>query len=60
MYVDGPKLEWLPQPRIRFLWLIPITERERDFKAASGLEALEQAFEDREFDDLDFGRESVA
>jgi hypothetical protein len=30
----------------RILWLLPITERERDFKAQHGLEALERRFED--------------
>jgi hypothetical protein len=30
----------------RILWLLPITESERDFKAEHGLEALEQRFED--------------
>jgi len=30
----------------RILWLLPITETERDFKAQHGLEALEQRFDD--------------
>jgi hypothetical protein len=30
----------------RMLWLLPITEAERDFKVANGMEALEQRFED--------------
>src|SRR5690349_20086497 len=30
----------------RLLWLLPITAAEKDFKAANGLEALEQRFDD--------------
>jgi len=30
---------------VDFLWLLPITESERDFKASSGLEALEARFD---------------
>ena len=33
---------------VDFLWLLPITREERDFKVASGLEALESLFEQRE------------
>src|SRR5690349_13330900 len=33
-YLDGPELEWLDADgtRTQFLWLIPITSQERDFK----------------------------
>ena len=60
-YLDGPKLEWLEagSKRIRFLWLIPITEAEKDYKKAEGLEALEKKFEEASFNYLDPERESV-
>jgi hypothetical protein len=58
-YLDGPALEWMPEPRVRFLWLVPITEQEREFKKAHGLEALEQRFESGKFDYLDPNRASV-
>ena len=44
-YLDGPALEWMEEPRVRFLWLIPITAAEREYKMARGLEALERKFE---------------
>jgi hypothetical protein len=43
-YLDGPDLEKMPQEQVRFLWLIPITKREVDFKNANGLDALEEKF----------------
>ena len=48
-YLDGPNLEWLTKDTdsIRFLWLIPITLAERDFKKTHGLEALEKVFEEK-------------
>ncbi|MDP3237945.1 MAG: suppressor of fused domain protein [Myxococcales bacterium] len=58
-YLDGPDLEWSAEPRIRFLWLLPITEREREFKKAHGTEALEQRFEEAELDYLNPNRNSV-
>jgi hypothetical protein len=58
-YLDGPKLEWMEHPRVRFLWLVPITVAERDFKKVHGLEALEQIFEQKQVDLLDPKRPSV-
>jgi Suppressor of fused protein (SUFU) len=58
-YLDGPALEWLEEPAVRFLWLIPITEAEASFKKRFGMEALEQKFEEKQFDFLDPGRASV-
>jgi hypothetical protein len=51
-YLDGPELEWLDSDGIetRFLWLIPITLQERDFKMRFGLDALESRFESAQFD----------
>lgn len=58
-FLDGPSLEWLEEPRVRFLWLIPVTEAEIAFKKASGMDALEERFEEAEFDYLDPFRASV-
>jgi hypothetical protein len=58
-YLDGPHLEWLAKPKVQFLWLIPITEAETNFKNKYGMEALEQKFEENQFDFLDPGRSSV-
>jgi hypothetical protein len=60
-YLDGPKLECdIVAPTTRFLWLIPITEAERDFKASYGAEALEERFEAANFNYLAPERDSVA
>jgi hypothetical protein len=59
-YLDGPNLEWLAEPRIQFLWLIPVTEAEVRYKRQHGLEALEQRFEESQFNYLDPVRASVA
>lgn len=58
-YLDGPNLEWLAEPKVQFLWLIPITEAEMHFKKEYGMEALEQKLEEKQFDFLDPGRASV-
>ena len=58
-YLDGPDLEWLNEPQARFLWLIPITPSEVQFKNANGLEALEASLETAKFDYLDPFRKSV-
>ena len=58
-YLDGPELEWLAEPEVRFLWLIPITEAEMRFKKRHGLEALEQKLEENQFNFLDPRRPSV-
>ena len=60
-YLDGPTLELLSgnDVTVRFLWLIPITPRELEFKKERGLDALERRFEEAEFRYLDPRRESV-
>lgn len=62
-YLDGPALEILHLPgsnrSIRFLWLIPITQRERDYKREHGLEALERKCEALNFNYLDPYRDDV-
>ncbi len=58
-YLDGSLLENYQDglKNVRFLWLIPITVRERDYKKQRGLEALERKFEESHFNYL--YRESV-
>jgi hypothetical protein len=60
-YLDGPALEWfsLPKTTIRFLWLIPVTKAEVEFKKRHGIEELESCFELKRFDYLNPGRKSV-
>jgi hypothetical protein len=60
-YLDGPRLEWLGETGrgIHFLWLIPITANELDYKKEHGLEALESRFEENRFDYLDPKRASI-
>jgi hypothetical protein len=58
-YLQGPDLEWLDSPRVRFLWLIPVTLAEVEFKKVHGLERLEEEFEKQSFNYLDPHRPSV-
>ena len=60
-YLDGPKLEWMEfgQAKVKFLWLIPVTSSEVEFKRAKGLAALERKFEKAKFNYLDPKRPSV-
>lgn len=58
-YLDGPALEWMETPRVRFLWLVPITDAELELKKRDGVEALETMFEIAAFDYLDPQRRSV-
>jgi Suppressor of fused protein (SUFU) len=60
-YLDGPKLEniVIEDRPVACLWLIPITERERDFKIANGLEALGQRFDAAKLDFANPRRASV-
>ena len=44
---------------MKFLWLIPVTRAEVERKKELGLEALEERFEEAEFDYLDPHRPSV-
>lgn len=46
-YLDGPDLENLSirRKKIKFYWLIPVTESEVYFKAKYGVEALEDKFD---------------
>ena len=60
-YLDGPDLERLKIDggTVRFLWLIPVTQQEVEFKKQYGLEKLEARFEEVGFDYLDPLRKSV-
>jgi len=61
-YLDGPRLEWLEGPlqKIHFLWLIPVSASEVEYKKKHGLEALEYQFEKNKIDYLSSKRASVA
>lgn len=60
-YPFGPELQQchVGDRHVDFLWLVPITRAERDFKAAHGLEELEQRFEAAGLRYWDVGRTSV-
>jgi hypothetical protein len=58
-YLDGPDVEWLREPKVRFLWLIPVTSGEVAFKNEHGVDALEERFEESQFNYLDPGRAPV-
>ncbi len=58
-YLDGPELEWLDTLMVRFLWVVPITSAELQFKKVEGVEALEEVFEERGLDYLNFCRLSL-
>ncbi|WP_374949122.1 suppressor of fused domain protein [Mucilaginibacter sp.] len=62
-YLDGPILENLDIPElnknVKFLWLIPITLEECNYKKDHGIERLEQKFEEYNFNYLLPGRKSV-
>jgi hypothetical protein len=49
-YPWGPELQTchVGDRHVDFLWLLPITKEERDFKVANGLDALESLFDERE------------
>jgi hypothetical protein len=61
-YLDGPSLEnlsLLNKKIVKFYWLIPISKEEADFKSKYGSEALEQKFDEVNFDYLNPNRESM-
>ena len=60
-YLDGEALEHfrINDKIVHVYWLIPITQNERDYKIEQGCEALEQLFEDRQLNYLDFNRKSL-
>lgn len=44
-YLDGPLVENVPETSVRVLWVVPITEPERNLAASQGAEALEERLE---------------
>lgn len=60
-YLDGPRLENLEVRNgiVKCFWLVPITKTEVEFKKEYGLEALEERFEEKQFNYLDPMREAV-
>ena len=60
-YIDGEELELFTfnDQTTHCYWLIPITEKERNFKIDNGCEALEQLFEDKQIDYLNPLRECI-
>jgi hypothetical protein len=62
-YPFGPKLEWFcdttEQKNTRFLWLLPITASEASYARASGVESLEQRFDQGAIDYVDPERTAV-
>lgn len=58
-YLRGPELEWHTESNTQCLWLIPISQSERDFKKAQGVEALELLFEENNLNYLSPGRASL-
>lgn len=58
-YLDGPTLEQSIEPKVRFLWLIPITPSELAFAKMHGIDALERRFETTRFDYADPLRKPV-
>jgi hypothetical protein len=60
-YLDGPSLEWLASrnEKLRFLWMIPVTQSEIEFKKEFGLEKLESKFQESGLDYLNPLRGSI-
>lgn len=60
-YLDGPILEWsyFGSNKTQFLWLIPITSNEVEYKLHYGLDALEEKFEKINFNYVDPNRGSA-
>lgn len=60
-YPLGPEFEvcCTKSSHVHMLWLLPITEQERDYKVQHGLEALESLFDEKALEYWDFRRESA-
>ena len=60
-YSDGPSLQQFRagDREVQCLWMIPITQSEREYKIKNGIDSLGQKFEESQFDYLDPMRESV-
>lgn len=55
-YLDGCELQWDNFNETQYLWLIPITKGEVEYKKLYGLDKLEGNFEEQDFDYLDYYR----
>jgi hypothetical protein len=61
-YLDGPELEGMQVGNgsdVKFLWLIPVTLEEVEYKKEHGLDRLEELFEVNDFNFIDPMRNSV-
>jgi len=60
-YLYGPKFEYMEyfDKKIRFLWLLPITENENIFLKNNCLDELEELFEQNNINYLEIDRNSV-
>jgi Suppressor of fused protein (SUFU) len=60
-YLDGTDIELFEFNKKTYhcYWLIPITEKERNFKIENGCEALEQLFEDKQLNYLNPDRQCL-
>jgi hypothetical protein len=60
-YIEGEELEiaHINGQEVNCYWFIPITEKERDYKTKFGCDALEDLFEEKQFDYLDTQRKSL-
>jgi len=61
-YPWGPDLQvsYIGDRLVEFLWLLPITSAEREYKIKRGLDALESRFERRQIRYWDAHRKSLA
>lgn len=59
--MEGAKVQWadIDNQRVHFLWLIPITKSEREFKVEFGADALDELFAEKEVDCVDPLRQSA-
>lgn len=59
--MDGARVQWadIDGQKVQFLWLIPITKAERDYKIELGADALDEKFVEKEVDCADVMRESA-
>lgn len=60
-YYDGEAFEWqcIDKRHVRHLWLMPISQAEREYKRSHDAEALEQLFERERLDYANPSRKSV-
>ncbi|WP_167539716.1 suppressor of fused domain protein [Leptospira meyeri] len=58
-YLQSKDFSYNESLNTEFLWLIPITEAERNYKIDYGIEMLEEIFEEKQLNYLDFTRKSL-